>query len=454
MRRPLTFVATVLLPGFMALGLLAPLSGQGGSSWYRPTSNDPWGGSIQPWTGQTGATIGSPYNRRDSYSGRRGGRVGSQQNTNPLWGWIGIGQPKAYGTYLPPYPDNRQGGQARGAWPGQANGSGAQSGVPGVPTQLYGKDAYKGSLLPGAPKSRKTTEKPGIPGIPKWLNQPGRGRRVLGKKDLGYGRDPARCFLLRMQDRVEVRPAEEAAFYPLAYWDKSRVLAPGAGMRIVAGGRALLVFPAGTQLDLARPAEVWFKKGTQDRLELDCRDVNTANVTFGMREVRMILPEGSRIRGRSLSFSITRERRPQPWMPGRTEDYLVLRNWGPAAIYLDSDLPGATTVTILANRRVVLPIPVTRPGAPVREHQDDPPLDLSMEGGGTPLQASVQADIQMEGKSLRVQSRTGKARLQWGGFAARLQPGWHLRIDPIGGSPFGEGRAVPHQRIPTKEPKK
>ena len=443
---------------WLAVVLLAPalpLTAQAGTNWYRPTSPDPWGGSIQPWTGNTGTTIGAPYNRSAGYSPALGGRVGAQNNVNPLWGWIGIGQPKAYGSHMPPYPENSERGQGRSILPVRPGFGAENQGT--APNPLYGRDAYKGTQLPGGPTPGETPEqqrKPSMPGIPKWLNQPGRGRRVLSKSDLGFGRDPARCFLLRMQDRVEVRPGGEKAFYRLDYWDKARVLGADSGIRVIGGGRALVVFPAGAQLDLARPAEVWFRKGTQDRLELDCRDVHTANCNFGLREVRMKLPEGTRIRGRNLSLSITRVRRPAPWMPGKTEDSLILKNWGPGVLYLDSEVQGAQTVTIRTNRRVVLPIPVRRDGDEKPQQQDDPPLDLTMEGGGAPLQTSVQAEVHKKGKSLEVTSRSGTARLQWGGFAARLQPGWRLRIDPIGGSPFGEGRLVPHQRNAPKEPKK
>lgn len=445
------------LPWLIALmlGMVVPLPAQGSTNWNQPTSPDPWGGSIQPWTGSAGASVAGPYNPGRGFGRRMSVRPGLQMNANPLWGWIGIGQPKAYGTHLPPYPVNSGRGQAQGTYPGQQQSG--QGGQYSLPNYLYGKNAYKGNLLPGGPTPGVTPEKQGertMPGIPKWLNQSGRGHRVLSKRDLGYGRDPARCFLLRMQDRVEVRPGGEEAFYRLDYWDKTRVLGPDSGIRVVGGGRALVVFPAGTQLDLARPAEIWFRKGTQERLELECRDIHTANINFGTREVRLSLPEGSRIRGRGLSLSITRERRPAPWMPGMTEDSLILKNWGPAILFLDSKVQGAKTVTIKANRRVVLPIPVFREGKPPAERKDDPPLDWSMEGGGVPLQASVQADIRVNGKGLDITSRSGTARLQWGGFAARLQQGWRLRIDPIGGSPFGSGRPVPHQRIAPKEPKK
>ncbi|MEZ5989663.1 MAG: hypothetical protein R3F30_11160 [Planctomycetota bacterium] len=400
--------------------------------WPRTPEPDPYGGSL--YAGPDGGVtpgVGAPWNNRQVYGGSVQDRMGWQAPA-PYWGWIGPGQP----SYRLP-----SGYQNLFGWAGGAAGTSASS-RPSVQSFLpYGMDRQSGPRLPTGPGGQ---EQPGEQerGMPAWLDEPGRGQRKLGPGARGLLSDPARAFLLRMQDEVLVKPADEEAFYPLTYWDKGRVLAPGAEVRVVAGGRCLLVFPGGTEIDLSRPAAVRFVQGTDARLELVVDDVHTAHFKLGAREVVVRLFDGTVLSGMRTTFSIQRERRQTPWRPEETEDRLQVKNWGGGRLVVESRVAGGAETVLTTNRKVVLPAVAPPPD----DGPDDPPLDLSMEGGGTPVLASIQADLTFEEGDLRVGSRVGTARLRWGGCDIRLGEGQRLRIDPMGGRPFGEALPAPRLR--------
>jgi hypothetical protein len=299
---------------------------------------------------------------------------------------------------------------------------------------------------------------------PSWVEIGGVGRNPLATEQrVEESRDPGRLLLIRFADPVFVRPHDEKAFYPLRFWDKFRVLAPGGGVKVGGTGRGELLFSDGARIDALGEFEAWFHRGVEDKLEIDLAWASRADIRLGERDTTIWLPDGSELRGQQSRITIERVRRDAPWMEGGAEDRIGIRNWGPEPVRLRlvsvpglnlGDLAGGglpKRLEILPGRRSVLPIIGGRRGrragqlAEAFAARAEAGLARSRPGGGAALESDVHARIVEEGAALRVEGVSRPSRLRWGGVEMLVPGGDSLRIDPIGGSPFASPEEEPKE---------
>ncbi|MFQ5503901.1 MAG: hypothetical protein ACE5F1_03780 [Planctomycetota bacterium] len=363
-------------------------------------------GSGQGQTGQTGQT-----GRTQEQTGTRLGWPWYQQGQSPGAGW-----PSLWGGYPSSFP------QGYPTWPPPLQGGGLTFG------QI--RSVQTGVRTPTPAESSRW---------PSWVQLGGPGRRVVEVEEMPAHLDPKRCLLMRLSDTVLVKPEGEKSYFPLAFWKKSRLLKPGGTCRVQAGGRLLLIFSDGTRIEMHRAGELRFVQGSADRLLLHTEQLTLLSGSFGSREVVLRLPEGSLLRGSRLDLSIRRERRTAPWAETGVEDRFRVRNWGPAKLGLDPGGDRANAIEIGQNRRSILPLVS---GRALRALQETP-MSWTLQGGGVPIEGSLQATPEKTGKVLELSAQGSGAELSWGGVHFRLPADRRLWIDPLGGDPFGDGRPVP-----------
>jgi hypothetical protein len=339
---------------------------------------------------------------------------------------------------------------------------GVGGGIPSVPMPGIGRLGGYPYPLPGGKTPATGDQKP-VPAQdqdwPRWLEVPAPGHRPTPGATAAGGAlqlAPDQCFVARLAEQVDVRPDGEKAFYPLAFWDQTRLLKPGSSLRILGQGRALLVFQDGTRIDLIRSGELSFSLATNETLRLDLDRVSEAHCRLGSRKVEIRLPGGGSVRGSKCGLFIERVSRLAPWNVTHVEERLFVRNWGPEKVTLDPGFdtaPGGvmelepnlgSMILLVAGRMAVAKEP-----AAADERTD--PLPQLLPGGGQALRASLEAEIDKSGPTLRARASRGTARLEWGGVRITVPSGGRVVIDPLAGEPFGEGRPTSAEGPPAKE---
>ena len=353
-----------------------------------------------------------------------------------LWGQLPT--PAFPGPAFPGQPDTNSQGQGTVLLPpiggglptlfgsGQAKQGAGSRAIPRFP---FGRDVR----VPRLPKDREQD----LGKWPSWVQIGGPGKRTLSKSDLSAVSNPARCLLTRLDTAVWVQPQNESAFYPLPFWDKNRVLAPGARVRLEGKGHAQLLFSRGTRIDFMHSSAIDFVSGDEDLLVLNLREIGRATCYLGMREVIMQLPDGSRLRGKKLILQFERVRRRAVWARGGVQDRLVIRNWGPGDCSIEIMGAGSETspVILKPNRRSILPLGPSSMSTTEPKREPVAPLRRRLPGGGVPLLSNLQTSILRSGKKLELSAGALRSRVQWGGVGIRLSGS--VTIDPIGGDPFG-----------------
>lgn len=315
---------------------------------------------------------------------------------------------------------------------------GIGGGLPTVPLRTPVRPELLPFLRSQAAKTRQKRGQSTDPSWPSWLQIGGPGHRVQQMGDAKAGPKPSHCFLVRLSETVEVRPANETAFYPLAFWDSSRVLSPGARLRIAGQGRVLLVFPGGTRIDLSGEASVGFLEGTKQRLRVAISKVSRGEVRLGSRRVELELPDGTTVAGSDTILSIRGLRRDAGWSEDGLEHRIELANFGEKNLEIEprSAAVGLQPYVLRPNR---LSVVAFAPGSKVAEEEfgDTPAKTLPEDNSARPeLQASQRAQLEKIGESVRIDARNGEALVQWGGFRCRLPDGRRVVLDPLLGSPF------------------
>lgn len=321
---------------------------------------------------------------------------------------------------------------------------GIGGGLPTVPLRsTTGRNPLLEELgIDDKPKVRRRSEiDPSLRRWPTWVDVGGAARRVESMTPDAEERPQAsECYFVRMADRVELRPSGEKGFFPLEFWDTSRRLGIGSRVRLSARGRALMLFSDGTQIELIEDCEVGFVQGTIDRLVVDLSAVTRAFVRLGSRGVEIRMPDSTVVRGRRSNFEIRRESEHAAVRTGPALDRIVLTNWGPEPLRLEAPLAlrgmGSDSIELAPRRQTQLALVSSDSGlTPVI---DD--LPKTIPGGGVALRAGVHATVRKDRRGLEVEARSGDAILRWGGTRLRVPIGTTLRIDPLQGDPFQEGR--------------
>lgn len=290
---------------------------------------------------------------------------------------------------------------------------------------------------------RRESTDPVLRRWPTWVDVGGAARQVERVRGETEDRPQAsECYFVRMSDRVELRPSGEKGYYPLQFWDTARRLGIGSRVRLSGRGRALMIFSDGTQVELIESGEVGFVQGTIDRLVLELSSVTRAFVRLGSRGVEIRMPDASVLRGRQSSFEIQRQVQDTGGENGGAPaDRLAVTNWGPDPLRLEAPVAlrnmGADNLELAPRRRLLLALVTSDAGRePLAED-----LPKTIPGGGIDLRAGVHATVRKDRRGLAVEARSGDAVLRWGGTRLRVPLGTTLRIDPLLGDPFQEGRS-------------
>jgi hypothetical protein len=378
---------------------------------------------------------------------------------------VSASQQQSYPRQRPGYgtPRSTQGEQTRATGAGygdylrlgQRRLPGIGGGLPIVPlpTGMRGLIPFFPGALPRAAKDGAQDPKGDLSGWPSWVQLGGPGKRVVDRERSRGRPSPQQCYLARFAEVVRVRPADEVAFYPLHFWDKSRLLDAGSEVRIDGQGRSLLVFADGTQVDLLGEAHVIFSQGTKQTLRLAMPWVTRADCRLGTRAVEIVLPDGSLCRGSQTHLLIQRETRTAGWARSGVEDRIVVRNWGPGEMRLQPTGAVAANVAdgiVLAPNRRLL-IPIVRDQDRTAGEPDVGSMSLRLGGGGVAVRASISATLDKMGEALRVRCPGDRATLVWGGAQFQLPAGHEVTIHPIGGSPFGRWATLRPLKAPTGE---
>ncbi|HHI79671.1 MAG TPA: hypothetical protein ENK02_06795 [Planctomycetes bacterium] len=352
------------------------------------------------------------------------------------------GAPGAQGTQPNPYVPTKTGAQGQSPFPvggGQGlrlpgvgggfpvrlpglggQGSGAQSPFPFLPS-LGGREEQG--------KTRPQTRN--LERWPSFVTMGGPGKVPFEEAKI---RNPKRAVLFRTVDRVLVRPRGERAFYPLAFWDKKRVLASGSQIRVLGSGRYLLLFSDGTRMDVLREGALDLDRIDRKGLELSMKVRGRVQIKLGLRKLRLKLSDGTVLVAKGGSFRIDRIFRDGPGAGDRSRAFLRIRN-GDASLEVQPSGALIAPFKIRPFWQVLLPL--------LEEGVDEAVLDQKLQG----KEAQVQADSWVRFRSLRggkleARAEGAEGRLRLGGVQFSIPPGKTLILDPLLGAPFSGGRPV------------
>ncbi len=253
-------------------------------------------------------------------------------------------------------------------------------------------------------------------------------------------RNPKQAVLFRAVDRVLVRPRGERAFYPLAFWDKKRILSPGSEIRVLGMGRYLLLFSDGTRLDVLREGALRLDRIDRKGLELSMEVKGRATFKLGLRKLRLKLPDGTLLVAEKGAFRIDRLFRDGPGMEDRSHSFLRIRNAGAS---LEVQPSGGVLAPFKLRPFWQVLLPLLEKGEP------GAPLDQRLQGKEALLRADSWVRFRsLGGGRLEAKAMGSKGRVRMGGVQFSIPPGKTLLLDPLLGTPFSGGRPVKEGQNP------
>ena len=386
-----------LLVCLSMMGLRSSLWGQiGGYGYGYGSGRYGYGSNAQ---GVQGGTRSNPYVPRGTRSGA--------QTPFPVGGGRGLGLPQI-------------GGGAPVRLPTYGGKSGTQAPFPFLPS-LEGRGGQ------GAAKSQaKNLER-----WPSFVTIGGPGKVPFAEAKI---RNPKTAVLFRTVDRVLVRPRGELAFYPLAFWDKKRVLASGSKIRVLGSGRYLLLFSDGTRLDVLREGTLSLDRIDRKGLELSMDVRGRASFKLGLRKLRIQLPDGTLLVAQKGGFRIDRVFRDGPGADDRSHSFLRIRNAGAS---LEIQPSGGTLAPIKLRPfwQVLLPL--------LENGEKTAPLEQRLQGKEALFRADSWVRFRaLEGGRLEARASGSKGRVRLGEVQFSIPSGQTLVLDPLLGAPFSGGRPV------------
>ncbi len=396
-------LASVLVCLSMAL-LGVPLWGQIGGYGYG-AGRYGYGSNAQ---GVQGGTRSNPY--------VPGGKSSGGQVPFPVGGGRGLGLPQI-------------GGGAPVRLPGYGGRAGVQTPFPFVPS-LGEKGAQ------GASKTRmKNLER-----WPSFVTIGGPGKVPFAEAKI---RNPKQAVLFRAVDRVLVRPRGELAFYPLAFWDKKRVLTSGSEIRVLGSGRYLLLFSDGTRLDVLREGALSLDRIDTKGLELSIKVMGRASFKLGLRKLRVKLPDGTVLVAKNGAFRIDRIFRDGPGAEDRSHSFLRIRNAG-ASLEVQPSGGVLAPIQVRPFWQVLLPL--------LESEHKGLPLEQRLQGKEELLRADSWVRFRaLQGGRLEARTVESKGRVRLGSVQFSIPTGQTLVLDPLLGTPFSGGRPVRATK-PSKHP--
>jgi hypothetical protein len=220
--------------------------------------------------------------------------------------------------------------------------------------------------------------------------------------------DAERVILARIADRVWVFAAGDTAFVPLAFYDKFRVLESGSSIEVRNQGEFLLSFHDGAAIRAHGPARLTLSELADDVAELQLRDFRRMWINAKSRPLRVLLPDGALMDLENAEMYLEAER-----LRG------AVFNHGPKPVVWHGR---SGDVEIPVGQRMDLFL------APLRA----PFLPAALEVDG-----AVRPEI--TGRRLEVRGE-GAGSVTWSGARFQIPAGSVVRIDPLAGSTFPEGK--------------
>ncbi len=267
-------------------------------------------------------------------------------------------------------------------------------GYPGFPGFTAPSQLPEGFLPPSG-----TLRPPGL--WPSWLD--------LGSADTIPARFD-RAMVVRMSERVWYRPADEAVYVPLPFYDKLREAEAGAGVQMrTMSGELNVIFHDGASLRGHGRAHLEVRSLSEAVAEIELLDLHRFWLRAKRRAVRVRLPDTSSLEVVDAYVYLARD-----------GERVTVRCYGPSPVKLTSPLG---TVDIERNRQVLLLM------SPVPQERASTTLTL----GGT-----VRA--RAEGRVLAVEGGSDGGAVDWLGARLQLGINQNATIDALAGATFPDNR--------------
>lgn len=103
------------------------------------------------------------------------------------------------------------------------------------------------------------------------------------------------AVLIRLTDRVWLRPSGERAFIPLAFYDRFRFMEPGSQVEVRGKGEFQLVLHDGGSLRSRGPCSLQIAGLNDESADLQLANVQNVLLTAKLRPLRVRLPDGTQL---------------------------------------------------------------------------------------------------------------------------------------------------------------
>lgn len=311
--------------------------------------------------------------------------------------WVGIGGSSPY-----------QRAPLRGGFQGLGTGyTGYQPGFPLYTRSTTGFGAYPtgpdggetGPMRTPLPRLRE----PGDPDWPSWIDIAAERR---GLPPIS----PLRAVLVQSSDRVWYRERGEAAYVPLAFHDRFRIIEPAASALVRDQGEFILLLHDAATLRSLGPCELDIVDLTPELAEVSLSRVSLAWVVARARKLRVRMPDGSELDASVGAYRVQQvENRIEIENRGRTP--LQWRGHG-----LELELPPVHALRLFV----------------------EPP---SRERVPAALVTSGDIEVRREGRALIARGGSNGGSVSWAGVRVQLAAGEEARFDPLAGTTFPDGAA-------------
>ena len=307
------------------------------------------------------------------------------------------------------YGETLRGAQGLQGFPGFGSvypGIGGTPSFPGVPRYPagFGPRARAGYLPSPDAFNPEWTPTP-LPanrerGWPSWI-KPGIGQETPPP-------DAERAIVARIADRVWVFASGDTAFVPLAFYDKFRVLESGSSIEVRNQGEFLISFHDGAAIRAHGPSRITLSELADDGAELQIRAFQRMWINGKTRPLTLLLPDGA-----LLDMAGT-----EVYLEGEGLRGSVF-NHGPKPVQWhgrsgDVEIPAGQRMDVFLE--------------PLREAFI--PAALEVEGGVRP---------EIAGRRLEARGEGGGTVI-WSGARFHVPAGGVVRVDPLAGATFPEGK--------------
>ncbi len=323
-------------------------------------------------------------------------------------------------------------------------------GFPVFPSRLSGYGAYpllpNRGLLPNQgllptqgllplPPPTEVPQEP--PGWPSWL-------RLQAKEPLPFA--PELGLLVRNQDRVWWRAANEDVFVPLYFYDKLRSCGVGDQIEVRQAGDFELLLHTSTRLIAQGPTRLHITALDEHNVVLEVKRLTSLSIAASQRTHQITLPDGSVLVLPPEAIAASSPAAAMPSLPLLgMPNAAPTPDAGPQLVLIQrADEPGwlggRATIWNGGPRDLIWRHAFGETRLPPQHRVTlflDPPVSPIL----LPL-ATDQVEIERAGTAITCRSANGGS-VAWCGAHFRVAGGGALRIDPLQGNPFAPLSAEP-----------